>query len=145
MRRGTSKPHTIKVRLYAASLIDMNKYLASLPGSTLYGKIGVTKLSEILLNSMPNIWSKQAYVQGFDCEYISFKKTVNMFELMDIVESIYEGVVEYSNKKLTREEAKHAGHSSKKIGQSTLSQTHSAMGESAGKRRTRYVDCPLVE
>ena len=38
---------------------------------------------------MPNSWSKQAYVQGFDCEYISLIKSVNMFERMYIDESIY--------------------------------------------------------
>ena len=57
--------------------------------------MGVTELNEILLNSMPNIWSNQSYVQVFDCEYISFKKYVNMFEQMDIAESIHEGVVEH--------------------------------------------------
>ena len=40
------------------------------------------------------------YTQGFDCESISFKKSVNMFEKMDIAESIYEGVVEPSYKNL---------------------------------------------
>ena len=45
-------------------------------------KMGVTELNEILLNSMPNSWSKQAYIQGFDCETICFKKDVNMFERM---------------------------------------------------------------
>ena len=33
---------------------------------------------------MPNRWSKQAYVQGFDYESISLKKAVNMFEHMEI-------------------------------------------------------------
>ena len=42
---------------------------------------------------MYNSWYKQVYVQGFDCESILFKKDVNMFEQMDIAESIYEGVV----------------------------------------------------
>ena len=45
------------------------------------------------LNSTPNIWYKQAYVQGFDCEYISFKKYVYMFERTETTEYIYEGVV----------------------------------------------------
>ena len=45
---------------------------------------------------MPNSWSKQAYVQGFDCEYITFKKSVNMFERMEIAKSIYKVVVEPS-------------------------------------------------
>ena len=47
--------------------------MVSFPGATLTDKIGVTKLDEILLNSMPNILSKQAYVQGFHCEAITFK------------------------------------------------------------------------
>ena len=38
---------------------------------------------------MPNIWSKQAYVQGSYCETIYFKKYVKMFEHMEIDESIY--------------------------------------------------------
>ena len=37
---------------------------------------------------MPNSWSKNVYVQGFDCEYITFKKAVNIFERMEISESI---------------------------------------------------------
>ena len=45
-------------------------------------KIGVTELNEILLNSMPNRWSKKAYVHGFDYESIYFKKDVNMFDPM---------------------------------------------------------------
>ena len=56
----------------------------------------MTELKEILINSMPNSCSNQAYVQVFDCEYITFNKTINMFEHMEIAESIYKGVVEYS-------------------------------------------------
>ena len=59
-------------------------------------KIGVTKLNEILLNSIPRSWSRQAYVQGFDCESITFKKDVNMFERMEISKSTYKVVVESS-------------------------------------------------
>ena len=40
-------------------------------------KIGVTELNEILSNSILNSWSNQAYVQGFDCESISFKLAAN--------------------------------------------------------------------
>ena len=74
--------------------------MAPFPGENLNDKIGVTKLNEILLNSMPNSWSIQVFEQGFDCEYITFKKSVNMFERMEIAESIYEGVVEPSFKNL---------------------------------------------
>ena len=64
---------------------------------------------------MSNIWSKKSYVQGFYCEYISFLKSVNMFEIMEITESVYKGVVEPSYKKPTMVDANCAGHSRNKI------------------------------
>ena len=45
---------------------------------------------------MPNSWSRQTYVQLFDCESITFQKAVNMFERIEIAQSIYEGVLEPS-------------------------------------------------
>ena len=83
---------------------------------------------------MPNRWSRKAYVQGFDCEYITFKKVVNMFELMKISGSIYEGVVEPSCKKPTRSDANRDGYRGKKRGESALSWTRPEKGESSGKR-----------
>ena len=47
-----------KGRCYAARLIDLNEYFASFTGVTIYDKIGIHEINEILLNSMPNIWSK---------------------------------------------------------------------------------------
>ena len=47
----------------------------------------------MFLDSMPNSWSKQVYVQIFDCENITLKSAVKMFEHMEISESIYEVVV----------------------------------------------------
>ena len=98
--RYMKKPHSLKVRSYATLLIYLNEYLASFPGATMADNMGVTELNEILLNSMPNRWSKQAYVQIFDCDTISLKNSINMFERMEISESIYEGVVTHSYKKL---------------------------------------------
>ena len=99
MRRWMKKLRILTVRSYAARLIDLNEYLLSFPGVTLTDKIGVTKLNEILIKIMPNSWSKQAYVQGFDCGSITFKKAINIFERMEISEFIYEGIVEPSYKK----------------------------------------------
>ena len=48
---------------------------------------------------MPNGWSKQAFVQGFDLETITLLKSVNMFENMEIFETIYEQLGEPSYKK----------------------------------------------
>ena len=56
-------------------------------------KIDVTEPNKIISNSMSNRWNKQSYVQGFDCKFILFKKSANMFKSMEILESIYEGVV----------------------------------------------------
>ena len=47
-----------------------------------------------MLNSIPNSWIKQEYVQGFDSEYINFNEVVNIFEHMEISESIYKSGVE---------------------------------------------------
>ena len=107
MRHCMKNPCSLKVRRYAARLINLNEYLASFPRTTMTYKMEVTDLNGILLNSMPKILSKQAYVQGFDCETISFKNAVNMFDNMEIAGSIYEGVVTPSYKKNTRSEAKH--------------------------------------
>ena len=63
-------------------MIDINEYLFVLPGAKASDKICEMELNAILLNSTPNIWSRQAYVQGFDCESITFKSAVNMFESM---------------------------------------------------------------
>ena len=61
------KTRSLKVRCYAARLIDLNKYLTSFSGVTLAGEIGVTELNDIILNSMPNICSKPAFFRGFGC------------------------------------------------------------------------------
>ena len=53
----------------------------------------ITEINEIILNGMPNSWSKKAYVQGFYFDTISFLKAVNMFEQMEITEIIYESVI----------------------------------------------------
>ena len=71
MRRGIRNPLKLKLRLYAARIIDINKYLSEFPGSKESDRIGERELNEILFNSMPNICSRKAYVQGFDFESIT--------------------------------------------------------------------------
>ena len=91
---GMKKPRALTVRRYLARLIDLNEYLASFPGATLNDKIVVTEINKIFLNSMHNSWSIQAYVKGFYCESIMFKKYANMFKCTEIFKSIYEVVAE---------------------------------------------------
>ena len=103
MPRGTRKPRRLKVRHYRVSLIDFNKYLDLFLGGGLSEKIGVMEIDDFFLNMMLNSWINQAYVHIFDCDSTTFKKSVNMFEHMEIVNYIYVGVVEHSYKKLLRQ------------------------------------------
>ena len=139
MRHGMWKPRGLKVICYANCRIDINNYLAVLPGSKASGKIYDTELNEIMLNSMPNSWIRKACVQGFYCESITLKKDVNMFERMEIVETIYEVTVEPSYKKSTRSDTNRASFSRKIGGEATSSNSYSYISESSGKHRKRYV------
>ena len=65
MRRRMRSPRSLKVSFYAAQLIGLNEYLDVFPGEKMSDKICMTELNEIMLNSMPNIWSEQAYVKWF--------------------------------------------------------------------------------
>ena len=93
MRRRTKNLRSLTIWRYMARLINLNKYLASFPEATLTVKISVIEWNKIILNSMRNSWSKQAYVQLFYYESITFWKAINMFEHMEISESIYKGAV----------------------------------------------------
>ena len=133
-------PCSLKVRRYAARFIDLHEYLASFPGSTTSDRMGVTELNDILLNIISNICSNFFYVQGFDYDFFSFQRAVNMFERMEIAESIYECVVTPSYKKTTWAETNCTGISRNKRGEAALSKTHRTKDEIAGKRNKRYVD-----
>ena len=65
MGRVMREPHKLKVRRYDARLIGLNECLADLHGAKVSEKNGETELNGILLNMMPTIWIRQAYVQGF--------------------------------------------------------------------------------
>ena len=66
MHYGMSNTRVLKVRRYADRLIDLNEYVTLFPGEMASGFSCVTELNGSLLNSMPNIWIKQTYVQVFD-------------------------------------------------------------------------------
>ena len=74
MRRRIEKPRGLEVRRQSDHKIDLHNYLSVLSGSKEGDKICETELNGILLNCMPNIWIRQAYVQGFDCETITLKQ-----------------------------------------------------------------------
>ena len=70
---GIRKPRKLKARLYAAHIIELNEYLSIFPGEKASSNFFERELNEIILNSITNGWSRQAYVQGFDCVYITLK------------------------------------------------------------------------
>ena len=61
-------------------------------------------------------------MKGFDCESITFKAALNIFERMEIAESIYEGVVEPYYKKPTGEDS-NCDYYSRKIRREAASPT----------------------
>ena len=56
--------------------------------------IGMTELDEILLNIMPNGWIKQAYVQVFSCESITFKNLLTCLNIWRYLNIFMKFVVE---------------------------------------------------
>ena len=55
-------PRELKARLYAAHIIELNEYLSIFPVEKASRKIVERELNEIILNNIPNLWSRQDYV-----------------------------------------------------------------------------------
>ena len=64
MRQGMRNPRGFKVRYYTDCIIELNNSLSVFPGEKASGKNCETEFNEILLNIIPNISIRQAYVQG---------------------------------------------------------------------------------
>ena len=98
---GMSKPRGLKNRRYADCLIDLNEYLDFIFGLSLSETIGVTELNENCLTVCLVFGASKGMCRVSTASLLLFKKSVNMFERMDISESVYEGAVEPSYKKYT--------------------------------------------
>ena len=98
MHRKMEKPRAFKVRFYSARLTKINWHLDVFPG--LNPNNSDMELNEILLQIVLNVWGKKDFPQGFGFEIVPFKKSINILECMETVESDNEGVVEPSKKKL---------------------------------------------
>ena len=61
-------------------MTDINKYLAIFTDYISIRKIGDTESNNLLLQIMPNGWSRQEHVKIFYFEIIYFKQESNMFE-----------------------------------------------------------------
>ena len=99
--------------------MELNSYLTLFPGSIVSMEMATEELIEILLHAIPNVWGKQAYLQGWDFKGGSYKDTCNMFERMDIADQVYEGGTPYKNNH--RVEANRAIHERKhKLGRAAF-------------------------
>ena len=81
-------------------MIKIIEYLASFYELKGVNKFVETESNQIIFHRIQNGWVRQAYVQRLNFESVAFKKSINMFERMEIDENIYEGVLEthYKNK-----------------------------------------------
>ena len=101
----------MKVRRYAAYLINLNDYLDDLKVSKASDKIGETELNEILLKMMQSVWIKQEYMQSFYCENITKNMLIGLNACKLRTKLFYEGVVEPDYKKTTIANENRGGHS----------------------------------
>ena len=67
---------------FSARLTELNNYPPLFPGSSANKKMALEELDEILLHAVPNGCAKQAYIQGWDFEMMSYKATCELFEII---------------------------------------------------------------
>ena len=65
MIHGVRNISKFKVRRYAARMVKPNAHLDIFTGSKESDKNSDKELNEMVLHSIPNSWSRQAYFQGF--------------------------------------------------------------------------------
>ena len=95
--------------------MKINNYPTLFPGSSVSKKMATEELNKILLQSLSNEWTKQAYLQGWDLEVIIYKDTCKMFERMEIAEKFYK--CGNTSKNTNRAETNRVSHGSKcKVG-----------------------------
>ena len=85
------KPRDIQLNRFASRLTELNKYLTIFPGTNNTKNMVPEELNEILLQSTLSSWARQAYIQGWDFEEITYKDTCNIVERMETAEAIYKG------------------------------------------------------
>ena len=93
---------------------------------------------------MPNILSKQAYVQGLPVNLYCFKNQLTRLNAWILMNKFTKGQQKIPIKNI-RVESNRAVHSRQKRSESALSQNHSVTSKSADKRIKRYVDRPPGE
>ena len=73
MRREMCKPHDMIFKSFTAELKEIINFLPLFHGSYATNNIPPEEINEILLHAVPNGWSKQDYLQGWDFEMKTFR------------------------------------------------------------------------
>ena len=74
------KNQSVKFKCFAVRLTGMNNFLPLLPGLDVSKNMTHEELSEILLHTIPNAWTKQSYLRGWYFEMKTYKETCDMFK-----------------------------------------------------------------
>ena len=88
MRRAMRKSWSMNFKRFAARLTEINNFLPLLPWSDASNKMEMEELNEILLHEVPNGWSKQSYLQGWDFELNTYRETCSIFDHMEVDEQV---------------------------------------------------------
>ena len=78
------KSQSISFKYFTAWLTEINNYLPLFPKLIYNKKMTPEELIEILLHVAPNGLVKQFYLQGWDVEGKTHKKTCEIFERIEI-------------------------------------------------------------
>ena len=73
-------------KIFVVRLADINNYISLFPGSDKSKTMDEAELNKILLHYVPNIWSKQYYLQGWDLDIKTFKAACSIFKITKIAE-----------------------------------------------------------
>ena len=91
------------------------------------------ELKKIILHAVPNSWKKKDYIQVWDSEGRPYKDTRDMFDHMEIVESIYEGGS--PSKNTQQAESNHASLERKKKGEAPPLPSNPKKGRTGKRKR----------
>ena len=114
MCRAMRKTQGTLFDIFAARLVQINKYLPFFTGSIEDKKMALEELNYILIHAVPNGWANQSHLQKWYYEGKTYKETCKIFERMEIAKQVYKWVK--PSKATTRADSDHASHSRKQKG-----------------------------
>ena len=97
MRCAMRKPQDLLFKRFSSRLTELNDYLPLSPGSSAAKKMAPEELNRILRRVIPNSCARQACIKEWYFEGRYYKDTCEVFENIEIAESIYKVGAPYQN------------------------------------------------